>query len=89
VKRAQKEIGEDALLGLMTVLPLDEPAARQAAELHDTLIQRNEDIGVKDVLIAAICLANNIPLLTTNEQHFRRVQGMTVLTPVEFLTERK
>lgn len=84
VARARKRIGEDALLGLMAILPFDEAAARRAAKLHDALIRRNEDVGVKDVLIAAICLERDIPLLTSNERHFQRVTGLTVITPDSF-----
>lgn len=87
VARASKEIGEDVLLGVMTVLPLDEAAARRAAILHDDLIRRNEDIGVKDVLIAAICLERSLPILTHNERHFTRVPGLTVFTPDAFLAQ--
>ena len=89
VARARRQIGEDALLGLMTVLPLDDAAARRAATLHDALIRRNEDIGVKDVLIAAICLVNHISLLTSNERHFRRVPGLTVITASTLKTPRR
>jgi predicted nucleic acid-binding protein len=81
VARARREIGEDALLGTMQALPLDMGAARRAAALHDELIRRNQDIGIKDVLIAAICLEHDLPLLTLNELHFDRVPGLTVLTP--------
>jgi len=43
------------------------------------------DIGVKDVLIASICLENDLPILTTNEQHFSRVQGLKVIAPAQFI----
>ncbi|OQY99553.1 MAG: hypothetical protein B6D41_01320 [Chloroflexi bacterium UTCFX4] len=88
VARAQKQIGEQALLGLMIILPLDEVAARRAASLHDDLIRRNQEIGVKDVLIAAICLEQNLPLLTTNERHFVRVPSLNVLTPETLLSNK-
>ncbi|MEI2689105.1 MAG: type II toxin-antitoxin system VapC family toxin [Anaerolineae bacterium] len=81
VARARREIGEDALLGTMQALPLDIGAARRAAQVHDELIRRNQDIGIKDVLIAAICQEHDLPLLTLNELHFNRVPGLTVLTP--------
>lgn len=85
VARAQKQIGEEALLGVMSVAPFQDAAARRAARLHADLISRNEDIGVKDVLIAAICLEHSLPLLTLNERHFSRVSGLQVLTPDAFL----
>lgn len=87
VARAQKQIGEEALLGVMNVAPFDDAAARRAARLHADLISRNEDIGVKDVLIAAICLEHSLPLLTLNERHFSRVPGLQVLTPDTFFTQ--
>lgn len=87
VARAKREIGEDALLGVMTVSPFDEAAARRAAKLHDELIRDNKDIGVKDVMIAAICLEGALPLLTMNERHFSRVRGLTVLTPDALLQQ--
>lgn len=81
VARAQKQIGEEALLSTMGILPLDYGAARYAARLHDELLRTNQDIGLKDVLIAAICLQQDIRLLTLNERHFVRVPGLQVIHP--------
>jgi len=83
VARARRQIGEDALLGTMHSLPLDIASARRASQLHDGLIRHNQDIGIKDVLIAAICLEHELPLLTLNEEHFRRVPELTVVTVAE------
>ncbi len=83
VARARRQIGEDALLSTLQTLPLDMAAARRAAQLHDELIRHNKDIGIKDVLIAAICLEHKLPLLTLNQEHFGRVPGLTVVTPAE------
>ena len=77
VARTCRQIGEDALLGSLQSLPLNIAAARRAAALHDELIRHNQDIGIKDVLIAAICLEHQLPLLTLNQQHFGRVPGLT------------
>ncbi len=81
VARSKKPIGEDALLDVMEVVLFDDAAARRAARLHAELISRNEDIGVKDVLIAAICLEQSLPILTLNERHFSRVPGLKVVAP--------
>lgn len=81
VARAQKRIGEHELLDVLNVATFDENAARRAAALHDQLIRQNADIGVKDVLIAAICVERSLPLLTLNEKHFTRVPNLTVITP--------
>lgn len=83
--RGNKDIGEDALLTMLTVLPLNEASAKRAAILHDSLIRHNQDIGLRDVLIAAICLEHHIPLLTINEKHFSRVSDLQMMTVKEFL----
>jgi predicted nucleic acid-binding protein len=85
VARAEKHIGENDLLSMMHVVPLDDAAARKAAHLHVTLLKRNQDIGVKDVLLAAICLETSLPLLTLNERHFSRVEGLDVIAPESLL----
>lgn len=87
VARAKKEIGEQALLGIMTILSFDGTTAKQAAELHAQLISQNKDIGVKDVFIASTCLTEGIPILTANERHFSRVPELTVMTPAKFVTQ--
>lgn len=88
VARARKQIGEEALLSVVTVVPFDESAARRAAQLHDQLIRGNQDIGLRDVLIAAVCLEHSLPLLTLNERHFNRVPKLRIVTPREVLGER-
>jgi tRNA(fMet)-specific endonuclease VapC len=85
VARAKKEIGEAALLSTLTVLPFGSREAERAAYLHDELIRRNQDIGIKDVLIAAICLQHDVTLLTFNKSHFARVPGLRILEPETFL----
>lgn len=60
--------------------------ARRAANLHADLVGRNQDIGVKDVLIAAICLEHAVPILTANERHFSRVRGLKVIIPTQLVS---
>ncbi|HHV58443.1 MAG TPA: type II toxin-antitoxin system VapC family toxin [Firmicutes bacterium] len=69
------------LFRLSTILPLDYKAARLAAELENDLRARGEVIGLADTLIAAICLAQKRPLVSSNTRHFQRVPGLKLLTP--------
>ena len=85
VSRAGKQIGEDQLLSILATAALDNAAARRAAILHDQLLRAGSDIGVKDVLIAAICLERNLPILTLNERHFHRVADLRVYSPEQLL----
>jgi tRNA(fMet)-specific endonuclease VapC len=87
VARAKREIGEQALLGVMTILPFDNAVAKRAATLHAELISQNQDFGIKDVFIAATCLEQAMPILTANEKHFSRVTGLEVITPVEIMAK--
>lgn len=85
--RARKQVGgEAAPLNTMLIAPFDDRAARRAAALHADLLRRNEDIGVKDTFIAAICLEYALPLLTLNDRHFSRVINLQIVTPAQFLS---
>jgi tRNA(fMet)-specific endonuclease VapC len=86
VARSQKQIGEEALVRVMTVLSFDDRTARRAAKLHVELIRRNDEIGIKDLLIAAICLEHSLPILTLNERHFSRVPQLQVISPQALLS---
>ncbi|WP_338834278.1 Ribonuclease VapC2 [Moorella humiferrea] len=66
----------------VTILPFDGQAALAAAMIENRLRSGGEGIGVPDTLIAGICLARNLSLLTLNIEHFKRVPGLEVLTPV-------
>ncbi len=65
-----------SVLQAMRLYALDERGARKAAEVWQALKERGENIGERDTLIAGICLAVGLPLLTRNVKHFRRVRGL-------------
>jgi len=62
----------EVILPYLEVLPINLEAAIKASELHATLISRNQDIGIKDVFIAATCLIYDLPILTYDKDHFSR-----------------
>ncbi len=72
----------DALVGSLTVLPLDRAAARVAAVVERDLAHKGLPIGFADALIAGTCLAAGSPLFTRNTRHFGRVPGLH-LEPVQ------
>lgn len=81
--RAKRHIEEQSLLEITTVLPF----SYRAAQLAANLISQNQDIGVKDVLIAAICIENQLPLLTSNLRHFNRIPDLQVISAGEFVAQ--
>jgi tRNA(fMet)-specific endonuclease VapC len=68
------------LLSALTILPMDERAARTAARVRRELEANGEGIGMADYLIAGICLERSAMLLTRNLDHFGRISDLTLGT---------
>jgi tRNA(fMet)-specific endonuclease VapC len=58
------------------ILPFDESAAKIAGQVRSQLNKLGTPIGVYDLQIAAIALANNLTLVTHNTREFGRVDGL-------------
>ncbi|MGH8953058.1 MAG: type II toxin-antitoxin system VapC family toxin [Acidimicrobiia bacterium] len=57
-------------------LPFDRPAGEHHGRLRHQL--RHNPIGERDLLIAAIAMANDLIVVTSNVREFRRVPGLKV-----------
>lgn len=57
-------------------LPFDDIAADHYAQIRHDLEIQGRTIGPNDLLIAAICRANDTTLVTSNTDEFRRVGGL-------------
>ncbi len=64
------------LLGAVPALNLDEAAADAAAQIHRSLEQSGNAIGMADSLIAGIVVSSDGILMTRNRRHFERVPGL-------------
>lgn len=63
------------------VLALDEESMIESAKICGRLIQKGEEIGDNDCLIAGIALKNGIgTIVTRNKVHFSRIPGIRVLS---------
>jgi tRNA(fMet)-specific endonuclease VapC len=58
-------------------LPFDDAAAESYAKIRSDLTQRGQLIGPNDLLIAAICLAHDVTLITHNVAEFGRIDGLS------------
>ncbi len=58
--------------------PFNDAAARHYADIRHQLETRGQTIGPNDFQIAAICLANDLTLVSTNTSEFGRVPGLKV-----------
>jgi len=81
---------QEQLISLLTeildVLSFDRRSAEEAARVWRLLASQGNLIGLPDILIAGTCLAYGLPILTRNPDHYRRVPGLTLLTPEEVLS---
>lgn len=76
----------EEVLQITDVIPFNQDAAEKAAEVWNTLRAQGELIGAQDVQIAGVCLANRLPLLTRNANHFQRVPDLVLFTPKNFVS---
>lgn len=63
----------------MTVLPLEEAAARRRGQLKDQLRRLGTPLAEPDLQIAAIAMEHGLPLATHNQRHFARVEGLPLV----------
>jgi len=81
--RARKSVQSDvalarleAFLAPLLVLPFDSAGASRHAELRFAM--RNAPIGERDLVIAAVAVANGLALVTHNTREFSRVPGLAL-----------
>lgn len=67
------------LLEALSTLALDSPAADRAARVRRELEKAGATIGMADSLIAGIVLEHGGRLLTRNQRHFERVEGLLLV----------
>ncbi len=69
----------------LAILPLDVIEAALAGKIYTQLKSKGQLIGTLDILIAAVCLANGLPLYTKNVTHFSKIEDIQILTTEEIL----
>ena len=79
-KRGSKTLSRqvDAVLGAITVMPLEPRIDRHYATIRATLEKQRTPIGANDLLIAAHARALHAVCVTANVEEFRRVAGLKV-----------
>ena len=80
-ERRQARFDVDELLSRLTILPFDLPAARIYARLFAEIRRSGHSVGVIDLQIAAVALANDSSVVTLNLRDFNRIPGLTVVAP--------
>lgn len=69
---------QQQFLNRFVSLPFDNTAATIASRIRASLAASGTPIGVYDIPIAAIAMANNLILVTHNTEEFNRVEGLQI-----------
>ena len=76
----------ETLVQELTILPLNAIEAAIGGRIYTQLKSRGKLVGTHDILIAAICIANDLPLYTKNNAHFSEIKDIRLLSPSEILS---
>lgn len=60
------------------IIPISEACVVEASEIYAILRRNGDLIGDADILIAATAITENLVLVTNNERHFSRINGLRV-----------
>jgi tRNA(fMet)-specific endonuclease VapC len=78
VRGAKRLKQVEAFCEHVPVLALNLLAAAYASKINTDLKSKGRMIGNQDILVAGICLANGLPLLTRNTAHFTPIKGLAI-----------
>ncbi len=73
-----KKLELDLLINPLEIHPFNKETAKWASIIFQKLKSKNELIEFRDIFIAATCLEHDLPILTLNNKHFQRIEGLTL-----------
>ncbi len=69
----------EAILGVLPVMPVDQPVDKEYAMIRADLESRGQPIGPNDMLIAAHAKVLGLVFVTDNIDEFNRIPGLQIL----------
>ena len=82
-RNANKEAMFAKFLEAVPVLTVNRNTAEIASSIYAKLRRTGKTIGDADILISAIVMENNGAFVTNNMDHFRNVEGLTLINWLE------
>jgi tRNA(fMet)-specific endonuclease VapC len=74
---AKKQLNSFLILAKNSnVLPLTSQSVAISAEKYASLRKQGRTVDDMDLLIAGVAIANNLVLVTNNQSHFNRIEGL-------------
>lgn len=62
----------------LLVLPLTDDVALNAAKIFQHLKRQQKPIELRDILIAATAVVNDLPIMTLNRAHYELIEGLKI-----------
>jgi predicted nucleic acid-binding protein len=82
----KRRLGQiETLIQGVIILPLDVIEAVIAGRIYTQLKSKGQLVGTHNILIAATCVANHVPLYTKNVAHFSKIEDIQVLSKEDIL----
>ncbi|WP_324735237.1 type II toxin-antitoxin system VapC family toxin [Thermococcus sp. SY098] len=74
-------ISTQKLLENMVVYPLEKESSILAGEILASLEKEGKPVDIRDLLIGSIAITHELPILTNNTRHFKRLEkfGLKIL----------
>jgi tRNA(fMet)-specific endonuclease VapC len=73
----------EELTSSIEILPFDDKCTNFFGKIKSQLKKSGDLINDSDLFIASIALRNNLCLVTNNEKHFKRIEGLRIENWVE------
>lgn len=73
VKRSEEVA---SLLEYHEIIPFDKPSAKSAARIGAELRKAGKAIEIRDLFNASICVSHDMPILTRNTSHYKRIKEL-------------
>jgi len=75
----RKELVYELLIQRCPVVEIDTIVWERAADVYKELYRKGFTVGELDILIAAICLTNDLILVTNNTKDFENIDGLVII----------
>lgn len=69
------------LISTLKILDFSKKSGFVAADIKNKLKEKGEDLDIRDIFIASVCIEQDIELITNNKKHFQRLKkfGLKIL----------
>jgi len=73
-------------LNQLEIINFDYETSSEASRTMTYLRKHGQAIEIRDLFVACICKINDFPLVTRNLKHYKRIHGLTIMTPQQAAT---